>query len=296
MQGISRIVEISSPSFLSFKDRALHVERDGEEVGRVPLEDLGILVIDGYGIAMMHQLLAACAEENVAVVICDSKHVPCGVLAPLESNSLHAKTLREQIAVQSSTKKRLWQTIVMAKIREQSRLLQDLTRGDDGIGAMAELVRSGDPNNMEGQAARRYYLRLFGEGFVRNREGGGINAMLNYGYAVLRGAVARAVVSTGLHPALGIHHKNQYNAFALADDLLEPLRPIVDEHVWRHVKEQGEAGELLPAVKRSLLTVLTREVFWCGKRYPILTAIGHYAANFRDSLLGGKKALRCPTR
>lgn len=293
---IARVVEISSPARLSYKHKQLCIEREGEKPSTVPVEDLGVLILDNEQIVLTHAILTACAEANVAVIVCDNKHIPASLLAPFEGNTLHAKTLRQQIAVPEPKRKRIWQTIVQAKISEQSELLKELRGKDEGIGKLIPFVRSGDPDNIEARAAVNYWRGLFGDDFFRVRGGEGINAMLNYGYAVVRAAVARAIVGAGLHPALGIHHKNQYNAFALADDAMEPLRPLVDEIVFRYVQENGEPERLEPAIKRALLQVLASNVHYDNRKYPIITALGLYAANFRKCLLGRTRKLVCPKR
>jgi CRISPR-associated protein Cas1 len=293
MQTISRIVEVGNPSFLSYKDRALRIERDGQQVARVPLEDLGVLVLDGHGIALTKTLLAACAEHKVAVVLCGANHMPAGLMLPIAGHSRHNLILRDQIAAKEETKAKAWQAIVQGKIENQSRVLEALLGKDTKVGRLKAFVRPGDPENVEAKAAARYFLTLFDEEFVRARNEEGINAMLNYGYAVMRAAVARSICIAGMHPALGIHHKNQYNAFALADDLMEPLRPFVDALVWSYVREHGEPEELTPPVKAALLSVLTVRAIWSRRRYPILTAIGHYVTRFREVLQEKKEEMKC---
>ncbi len=293
MQTISRIVEVANPSFLSYKDRALRIERDGEQIARVPLEDLGVLVLDGHGIALTKTLLSACAEYKVAVVLCGANHMPAGLLLPIAGHTRHNLILRDQIAAKEDVKKRAWQAIVQGKIENQSRVLKALVGKDTKVGRLKAFVRPGDPDNVEAKAASRYFLTLFDEQFVRARHEEGINAMLNYGYAVVRAAVARSICIAGLHPALGIHHKNQYNAYALADDLMEPLRPFVDAVAWKFVRENGEPEELTPPVKAELLRVLTLRAIWRRRRYPILTAIGHYVTRFREVLQAKKEDLPC---
>lgn len=293
MQTITRIVEISNPSYLSYKDRALRIERNGQQVARVQLEDLGLLVLDGHGIALTKSLLAACAEYKIAVVICGEKHLPTGLMLPVEAHHRHSQILREQIQAPDEIKRKVWQSVVQAKIRNQSRVLKALTGADTQVGRLAPFVRPGDPDNVEAKAAGRYFECLFDEEFIRAREEQGINSMLNYGYALMRAAVARAICITGMHPALGIHHRNQFNAYALADDLMEPLRPFVDAVVWKFVRENGEPEDLTPPVKAALLGCLTLRAIWHRRRYPILTAIGHYVTRCRDVLLGKEESLPC---
>jgi CRISPR-associated protein Cas1 len=291
---IRRIVHVGTPSALRLKDERLWIEREGEAPGSVPVEDLGVLVLDYAHTTVTVPLLAKLAEQNVAVVVCDARHVPAAYCLALESNHLHAQVLREQIEAPLPRRKRLWQTIVQAKIRNQAALLRTAWGRDHGLAALAETVRSGDPENVEATAATAYFGRLFGEEFVRDRDLPGLNARLNYGYAVLRAAVARAVAGAGLHGALGIHHRSRYNAWALADDLVEPLRPLVDRSVLQLGPPGAEEQDVSPQVKRELLGVLTDEVGWRGKRLPLLVALGHYAANFRACLAGEERKFACP--
>ncbi len=296
-----RVVEIANPAFLSVKDRQLVIARDGEVVGSLPLEDLGVLILDGHGIAHTHELLAECASRNIALVVCDSKHLPCGMLLPFEANTLAGKTVREQALCSEPAKKQLWKQIVQAKLRAQATALETERRRDrdaqtaaKDIRRFAEQVRSGDPDNLEGVAAAAYFAALFAPPFVRDRELPGINALLNYGYAVLRAMTARALVGTGLHPALAAHHKSQYNAFALADDAMEPLRPAVDRLVLK-IERDGEVEDALtPSLKRRLLEITVFPVRFAGKSMPIQTALPLYAASIKRVLCAEGRRVTIP--
>lgn len=291
---IKRIVEISNPVRLTIKNRQMVVDRDGFESVAIPIEDLGILILDHPALTHSQGLLTACLENNVVVLSCDKKHLPSAVLLPLDGNSLHSKTIAEQIQITEPTRKKLWQSIVQAKIREQAKVLLDATGDSHPLPALASRVKSGDPENLEAQAARIYWQKLFGDDFRRNPDAAGINSLLNYGYAIMRAAVARAIVSTGLHPSLGLHHHNQYNSFCLADDLLEPLRPAVDTKVYGLCKSiQGEP-ELTTDNKRALLEVLSRDCIINNQRLPIMTALHHYAASIRKAICGKDKKVEIP--
>jgi CRISPR-associated protein Cas1 len=290
---IKRIVEISSPSYLRLDHQQLTVVRDNIEVGTIPVEDLGVLIIDHPGVSYTQALLAACFENNVVVVLCDAKHLPCALLLPLAGHSLHAKTLRAQIAASQPVQKRLWQVIIQNKIREQAGVLRSLVLDDHPLPAFAAKVKSGDPDNIEAQAARIYWGKLFGSDFRRDRDMNGVNALLNYGYAVLRAAVARAVVGAGLSPALGIHHCNQYDDLALADDLMEPLRPLVDLKVHAICQNFTEP-DVNKETKAALLELLTWNCRWDEKRVPLLTALSYYAAGVRAVLCDGVKSTPVP--
>ncbi len=290
---IKRIVEIGSAARLRMDHRQLLVERDDMETACVPIEDLGVLIIDHPAISYTQAMLAACFENNVVVVLCDAKHLPCAVLLPLAGHSLHAKTLRAQIAASTPAQKRLWQTIIQKKIREQAGVLRSLVLDDYPLPLYAAKVKSGDPENIEAQAARIYWQRLFGEEFRRDRDMNGANALLNYGYAILRAAVARAIVGTGLSPALGIHHRNQYDDLALADDLMEPLRPLVDLKV-HEIMQARKNADVDKESKAMLLQILSWDCQWDGRRIPLLTALSYYAAGVRAVLCEGVKVTPIP--
>jgi CRISPR-associated protein Cas1 len=291
---IKRIVEISNPAYLHLRNRQMVIDHEGVEIGSVPVEDLGVLILDHPAISHTQGLLSACFENNVIVLVCDRRHLPCAILLPLDGHTLHSKTLGQQIAASEATCKRLWQRVVQAKIREQAKVLQSATGNDNPLRAYAAKVKSGDPENIEAQAARIYWQRMFGPEFRRNPVTPGINAMLNYGYAVIRGAVARAVVSAGLHPALGVHHRNQYNSFSLADDLMEPLRPLVDIKVYEVSELLPITSELTPQIKRALLEILSWNCTIGERKFPLMVALHQYAASVRKVLAGEQKDVEIP--
>lgn len=290
---MKRSVAIVNPARLSLDRKLLLVETEGQRA-TVPLEDLAILVLDHDAIQLTGPLLGELGEAGVAVVVCNAKHMPTGVLLPYEANTLMAQTLRGQIAAKRPVQKRLWQRIVQEKIRAQGRTLIEKAGGDAGLGMMAHAVLSGDTTNREGVAANIYFSRLFGRGFRRLRQSDEteaesdrvVNAMLNYGYAVLRACVARAIVGAGLHPALGVHHRHRNNAFSLADDLMEPLRPLVDRLVFDRIQAGDLPNDLTPELKRWMLRLLTAEVRWQGGVTPLDVALEGYAAAVRRCLLG----------
>ena len=291
---IKRIVEISNPSYLYMRNLQMVIERDGAEIGSVPIEDLGVLILDHPAITHTQALLTACFENNVVTLVCDNKHLPSAILLPLDGHTLHSKTLGQQIAATEPACKRLWQRVVQAKIREQAKVLHSATGDDKPLNAYAAKVKSGDPDNIEAQAARIYWQRLFGKSFRRDPDTPGINAMLNYGYAVMRGAVARAAVGAGLHPALGVHHRNQYNSLALADDLMEPLRPLVDIKVYEVCELLPDTPELTPQNKRALLEILDWDCAIGERKFPLMVALHQYAASVRKVLAGEEKDVEIP--
>ncbi len=284
---ITRTVEVGSPARLHLGDRQLIVERVDQPPGRVPIEDLGVLVIDHPQVTLSQPLLVACAEVGAVVVICDGKHLPIGQFVPYAGNSLHARVVAAQADSARPSRKRLWQRIVQAKITAQATCLRKCVGDHGGLIDFVDKVRSGDPTNVEAQAARDYWPRLFGPTFRRDRDQPGINAALNYGYAVLRAVVARAIVGSGLHPALGIHHQNQYNAYCLADDLIEPLRPLVDAEVVAWVRDGGGDNEELDRpTKHRLLLVLAADLTVDGRTVTLPAALSAYTASVVRVLMG----------
>ncbi len=291
---IKRIVEVSSQAHLRLRDNQLIIERS--ETVQVPIEDLGILILDHHSITHTQQLLCACWQNNVAVVVCDERHLPGALLLPLEGHSIQSRIIANQINVGEPAKKRIWQNIVRAKIRGQARVLDSIVGDSAPLLAYVDKVKSGDPDNIEAQVARIYWQRLFGPDFRRQQGHSGINILLNYGYAIVRAAVARALVGAGLHPSIGVHHHNQYDALCLADDLVEPLRPLVDLRVYelRGNKNEEEEVELSRETKRGLLDILTWNVSVNGQTLPLMVAMHNYAASVRDALCGETKSIAIP--
>ena len=229
----------------------------------IPFADIAVLVTSHPQISFTQAVLAGLAAAGGMFIVSNEKHLPAAMMLPLSTHSTQTERFARQAAVSLPTRKRAWQQIVQAKLRAQARLLEEVTGKDWGLGLMAGKVRSGDPDNLEAQAARIYWQALFGEegtgvpgeAFRRDPEGEGINLHLNYGYAVLRAIVARALCASGLHPSLGVHHHNRYDTFCLADDLMEPFRPLVDRVVARihltsansNAESQNEAPAVAPA-------------------------------------------------
>lgn len=290
---IKRCVEISTgPAHLSLRLGQLVISRQEEEVGTVPIEDLGVLIIDCERATYSHAVMVAMVEANVAIVLCGSAHHPAGMVLPLEANSTQTSAIAAQAQASEQLRNRLWRDVVRLKILNQARLLEELGREAGALRDLAARVKTGDPENLEAQAAQRYWPRVMGPGFRRNREGLPPNNLLNYGYMVLRAAVARAACGASLHPSIGIHHRNKYDAFTLADDLMEPMRPCVDA-VVRELWDKGEA-ELSREVRRALLGVIERPVEWNGERSTVLAALGRYAASVREVFKGEIKSPQVP--
>jgi CRISP-associated protein Cas1 len=282
---IKRCLEISGgPTFLAMENRQLVLSRDGQQIARVPIEDLGVLVVDHPACTYTHGVLTAMAENGVAVVLGGPTHHPAAIMLPVEGNSLQGEAANAQAGASRALKGRLWREVVRAKITAQGQVLACRGREAGAFRELARRVRPGDPENLEAQAARRYWSAVFPAGFRRQREGEPPNNLLNYGYMVLRAAVARAIVGAGLYPALGIHHRNRYNAFALADDLMEPLRPLIDLTVLKLC--DCNFNDLSREVRANLLETLAAPVTWRSQRSPLTVALARYAASVREVFAG----------
>ena len=242
-QVVWRVVDISeSQRTLTLKNQALCVSGSEGELGRVPISDVQSVILHGYGCMVSTPLLEALSSEGVPVVICGKNHHPASMVLPVAGNFEYAKRLLAQAGSSKPLRKRLWKELVQAKISAQARTLELTAQGGHAeLMKFYPKVRSGDPENIEAQAARYYWRRLMGEDFRRDTNGGGLNAPLNYGYTVVRSAVARAVVGAGLSAGLGLHHRARLNAFQLVDDLIEPFRPRVDFLVWQN-RDAWQAG------------------------------------------------------
>jgi CRISPR-associated protein Cas1 len=301
---IKRTIDISNgPTYLAIENDQLVLSREGAEVGRIPCEDIGILLIDHYATVYTHVVMTRLMGYGAVVVLCGEKHLPTGLVLPMEGNDLMTQRLLKQIECSAPLRKRLWQQVVRAKVRGQA---ENLKGAGDGGGEkldgrevarrrllnLAEEVRSGDPENAEGQAARFYWPALMGDGFRRDRFGDWPNALLNYGYMVMRASVARALVGAGLHPAFGLHHQNRGNAFCLADDLVEPLRPLVDAAVVRMLRPGLDT--IGPEVKRAILGLLTVETKVGDQSGPLMVGLHRMAASLWQCYAGERTTIELP--
>ena len=256
MPMLKRTLVFSNPMSLSLKNcqLVLAFKDDPDNKMTIPIEDIGVVIIENQQVSITVPLMNALIEGNVQVVVCNDRGMPSAMLQSFESNNLQGENLRNQMNAGEVLKKQLWKQIVEAKIRNQAALLNKVGQEGDILKQYYRNVKSGDSDNREGIAARVYFSALFGESFIRDRTLPGINALLNYGYTVLRAATARALVSSGLLPAIGIFHHNRSNAFPLADDIMAPYRPYVDEIVYA-LSMQGKM-ELTKDVKADLIQVL----------------------------------------
>lgn len=296
---LRKTIEISTPGTrLSVAHRQLVLKRpDLPDVSR-PIEDLGVVIIDdiraSYTQAVFLELLAA----GATVMVTGRDHLPVGLMLPLDAHHVQTERHRAQTLSPVPVRKRAWQALVKAKITQQAEVLEHFTGSHGGLVPMVSRVRSGDPDNLEAQAAQRYWPRLFGKKFRRDREAEGVNALLNYGYAVMRAALARSVVAAGLIPSLGVFHSNRSNPFCLADDLFEPYRPYVD---WR-VKllcPDGRDSKAVPSLsepptRAALLSLLNETILIDERRLPLLLALQSTATSMARVLTGGDPALALP--
>lgn len=268
-----------------------------------PIEDIGVVVLDNRRITITQGLLEALLENNCAVITCDSHSLPVGLMLPLYGNSTQNERFRDQLDASLPLKKQLWQQTIKMKISNQAAVLATCTgKNSPTMLRWVDDVRSGDPDNVEGRAAAYYWKNLFAgidglEDFTRSREGEAPNNLLNYGYAILRAIVARALVSSGMLPTLGIHHHNRYNAYCLADDIMEPYRPYVDEFVFSIVKDKGINNlDLSKEIKALLLSIPTLDVVIGGKRSPLMVAVTQTTASLYKCFTGELRRIAYPVR
>ena len=293
---IKRIVEISSArTHLSIKYGQLVIRENGNELSRIPCEDIGVLLVDHQGTSYTHCVFTELLAKGAAVVLCGGDHHPAGMLLPIESNSLQTERYRVQIEAKEPIKKRLWRQIVRAKIRHQAKIVGPGSDAYKPLMALRQRVCSGDPENIEAQASKKYWPAYLQDvQFRRDVNGAPPNNMLNYGYMVMRAAVARALCSAGLLPSLGIHHRNRYNAFCLADDMVEPFRGFVEAKVKEICQGEGVPDELDQQLKTRLLEVLYEEVGIGGYKGPLMVGLHRTMASLLRCFAGEQKELDLP--
>ncbi len=281
---IKQTLFFSSPVSLSLKYNQIVIRfEDVEETVIRPIEDIGVVMVENQMVRITVPLLNALAENNVAVVFCDGKCMPSSMLMPLVSNTTQQEVQRFQIEASLPTKKRIWKEIIECKLRNQAALLDILGCDGSALKPYWSNVLSGDSDNREGAAAKIYWKQMYGQQFVRDRNADGINSILNYGYAILRAAVVRALLGSGLYPGFGLFHRNRYNAFPLADDVMEPYRPFVDYAVDDILKCSAEL-RLDKKTKQSLIKVLTSDVRMGGQTRPLQVALSSTTASLVRAL------------
>jgi CRISPR-associated protein Cas1 len=293
---IGRIVEVADDRRHLFLSRGFLVVQDTEgerkELGQVPLDDVAAVIANAHGLSYTNNLLVALAERCAPFVLCAANHNAVGMVLTIDGNYQQAKRFDAQIAATQPLVKRLWAEIVKSKLIQQAAALEATGAPFVPLSALVRKVRSGDPDNFEAQGARRYWGLLFGEDFRRDQQGGGLNAMLNYGYTILRAATARAVVAAGLHPTIGLHHSNEGNAMRLVDDLMEPFRPMIDLKVWQLLK-RGE-GQVTPESKRALVRTLYDDMQTSAGATPVMVCAQKLATSLAQVFMGEKDKLDLP--
>lgn len=265
-----------------------------EERGSIPIEDMGLIMLDHAQITLTHQLIQQLMENGVVVVSCNEQHLPQGMMLPLHGHTSYSKRIREQINVSEPLKKQLWKQTVERKIANQRQVLIESQKEYKSMTQYLSEVRSGDTTNREGIAAQFYWRQLFGTDFYRARDGDGANGLLNFGYAVLRSIVAKAIVDTGLIPVLGIYHHNRYDPYCLADDLMEPYRPIVDRSVLQWLSSFPNAYELSVSAKTHLLRIASTDVLIEDKCHPLLVAVKITVSSLYQCYIGEKRQISYP--
>lgn len=300
---IKRTLHFSNPAYLSLKDRQLQIDLpnlktlgEKESKKQVPIEDIGIILLDHQQITITHGCIAALLEKNAAIITCNHSHLPTGMLLPFDGHNTQSETFRYQIEATQPLKKQLWQQTIQAKILNQAAVLAQRGIAHDNMLHWVKQVKSGDPENYEGRAAAYYWKNVFPKKieFFRGREGDPPNNLLNYGYAILRAIVARGLVCSGLLPTLGIHHRNKYNAYCLADDIMEPYRPYVDEIVLGIIDRGENFLELGTAIKTQLLGIATVDVKFDKTTSPLMVGLQSTTASLAKCYQGKSRKISYP--
>lgn len=307
---IKRTLYFGNPAYISVKLSQLEIRLPEVEKSKslpesfksvaiksIPIEDIGVVVLDNKQITITHGALGALLENNVAIITCDEHRMPVGLMLPLDGNTTQSERFRHQIEASLPLKKQLWQQTIQAKILNQSTVLLHQRGMECGnMEAWAKQVKSGDGDNLEARAAAFYWQNLFGniKDFNRDREGVPPNNLLNYGYAILRAVIARSLVGSGLIPTLGIHHHNRYNAYCLADDIMEPYRPYVDKLVAEIVDSGVDISELTADIKGRLLSIPVLDVVINGRRSPLMVGVAQTTASLYKCYSGEIRKIAYP--
>ncbi len=295
---IKRTLFFGNPAYLSTKNNQLVVnfpEEDKKEA-TIPIEDLGYIVLENPQITITNGLLMKLVQNKTAVISCDKQHLPCSLFQPLVGHTEQTERMRHQLNASLPLKKNLWQQTVEVKIDNQANHLLKREKNALKLKRWAKAVKSGDTGNHEAIAAAYYFQSLFNEveGFSRNQKGVPPNNLLNYGYAILRAVTARALVSSGMLPSVGIFHRNKYNAFCLADDIMEPYRPYVDAMVYEIIETEYDYSELTPNIKAQLLTVPAMDTYIDDKWSPLMVAMSRTTSSLYDCFLGSSRKILYP--
>ncbi|MBU8884177.1 type II CRISPR-associated endonuclease Cas1 [Kaistella sp. DKR-2] len=293
---ITRSIYIGNPAYLKLKDEQMCImePESGQMKGKVPVEDLGLLMLDHFQITISHQLIQKMMGNNVVVISCDAHHLPHGIMLPLHGHSEHSDRVKSQLEASEPLKKQLWKQTIECKIENQKEVLRRLGNYYEPMTGYQSSVKSGDITNMEGIAAQHYWKYLISLDFLRQRFGDSPNQFFNFGYAVLRSIVARAIVETGLLPVLGIFHKNKYNPYCLADDMMEPYRPFIDLLVMSWLNRYPESDQLTKEFKAHILEIATKDIKIDGKTRPLMVAVKTTASSLYRCYTGEKRQISYP--
>lgn len=294
---IKRTLYFGNPAYLKTRNEQLIIEmQDSGETRSAPIEDIGLLILDHHQITITQALLAKLLANNTAVITCDHTHHPTGMLFNLDGHTLQSQKFQAQIEASAPLKKQLWQQTVIAKIENQAAILKREREEFKLLLTYAADVKSGDGENHEAKAAAYYWKRVFPAflDFRRERFGPPPNNLLNYGYAILRALVARGLTASGLLPTLGIHHRNQYNAYCLADDIMEPYRPFVDLVVCQIIRGNGKFLEMTPSMKKALLEIPAMDVQMDGQKSPLMNAVQRTTSSLAKCYEGKARKILYP--
>ena len=290
---MDQIIDIASEGRHLSRERGfLKVQEDGVEVGRVPLDQITAVIVHAHGVTWTNSLLVELADRGAMLVLCAANHQPRALLWPLEGHHGQGARMRAQWSAKAPMLKQAWKQVVCAKVQMQAATLAAFGQSPARLEQLSRQIKSGDSSNIEAQAARHYWPLLMGADFRRNPDIPDINALLNYGYTVLRAATSRAIVAAGLHPTIGLHHSNRGNAFALADDLMEPFRPLVDATA-RNIAH-AEGTEVTPGAKQALVRLIALDLPLGGVTSPLSTALGKLATSLALSFENGRLDLALP--
>ncbi len=308
---IKKTLYFGNPAYLSMRNKQLVIQLPevvknetlpdtfkADAVKTIPIEDIGVLLLDNKQITITHGLMEALLKSNCAFIICNSNRMPAGLILPLDGNTTQTERFRDQINASVPLKKQLWQQTVQTKIQNQAYVLENKSKVIvKNMLVWASDVKSGDPDNYEARAAVYYWNNIFPDmpGFTRGRDGEPPNNLLNYGYAILRAVVARSLVASGLLPTLGIHHRNKYNAYCLADDIMEPYRPFVDKLVFEIMERETDISELSQEIKAQLLNIPVLDVIISKQRSPLMIAVGQTTASLNKCFSGKIRKIKYPS-
>jgi CRISPR-associated protein Cas1 len=295
---IKRTLYFGNPAHLKTINEQMVIEmQDSGETKQVPIEDIGLLILDHQQITVTQAVIAKLLANNVALITCDNTHHPTGLMLNLDGNTLQSQRFQAQIDATVPLKKQLWQQTIIAKIENQLLLLKQQRCEYGLLNSYAKDVKSGDSENHEAKAAAYYWKRIFPDflDFRRERYGPPPNNLLNYGYAILRATVARSLVASGLLPTLGIFHRNQYNAYCLADDIMEPYRPFVDKAVCNIIRMNGKFLEMTPSMKKELLSIPVMDVMIDDQKSPLMNAVQRTTASLAKCFDGRGRKIVYPT-